>query len=51
MGFLAACKAYFGTRSGQSAVDFAREVRELTPADRAEMAPLLSVLLNCTVTA
>lgn len=50
-GFIVACKEYFGFAPGQSLLDFKNEVALLTPADRAEMAPLLSQLLGKPVAA
>jgi hypothetical protein len=53
--FMAACRDFFGLKTGQSAMDFGRELKELTEGDRAEikagleangyeiMAPALSV--------
>lgn len=32
--FMAACREFFGIKSGQSMIDFAKEVKELTPEDR-----------------
>lgn len=37
MTFMQACKDYFGLLSGTTAVDFAKEVKQLTPADRVEI--------------
>lgn len=45
-GFIVACKEYFGFAPGQTLLGFKEEVAQLTPADRAEMAPLLSKLLG-----
>ena len=50
-GFIVACKEFFGFAPGQSLLDFKNEVSQLTPADRAEMAPLLSKLLGKPVSA
>lgn len=50
ISFATACKKFFGLREGQSLLQFAQEVRGLTPADRAEMAPMLGAALGCTVT-
>lgn len=44
--FPQACKKFFGQREGQSPMDFLKEVKELTPADRAELAPLLATALK-----
>lgn len=35
--FTQACKAYFGLQPAQAMIDFAKEVRELSPADREEI--------------
>jgi len=37
MTFMQACKDYFGLLPGTTAVDFAKEVKQLTPADRVEI--------------
>jgi hypothetical protein len=37
MTFMQACKDYFGLLPGTSNMDFAKEVKALTPADRAEI--------------
>lgn len=50
-GFIVACKEYFGFAPGQTLLGFKEEVAQLTPADRAEMAPLLSKLLGKPVSA
>lgn len=42
MAFVVACKKYFGQQPGQSLTEFQAEVRKLTPADKAELAPLLA---------
>jgi hypothetical protein len=47
---MAACKEFFGATPSQTAMDFAKEVRELTPADRAELAPMLSEELGAVIT-
>ena len=44
--FMVACKEYFGVTPGQSLMEFKKEVDQLTPTDRAELAPLLSVQLG-----
>jgi exonuclease VII large subunit len=51
MRFAVAVKKFFGMKDGQTLQDFVAEVRGLTPADRAEMAPQLSVALGEEVTA
>jgi hypothetical protein len=35
--FMAACRDFFGVREGQTAVDFGKELKQLTEADRAEI--------------
>lgn len=37
MTFMAACKDYFGLRPGQTALDFGKEIKLLTDADKAEI--------------
>ena len=44
MGFVAACKDYFGFKPDQGLKQFAEEVKQLTPADRAEMIPCFEAL-------
>lgn len=41
MTFIAACKTFFGFKEGQSLTDFGKEIRDLTPADREEIANAL----------
>ncbi len=45
-GFIVACKAYFGMLPGQTLQQFKEEVAALTPADRAELAPMLAQALG-----
>ena len=42
MGFVPACKQFFGFHPNQTLMGFRDEVHALTPEDRAELAPLLS---------
>lgn len=35
--FMSACRDYFGTKEGQTAMDFGKELKQLTEADRAEI--------------
>jgi hypothetical protein len=35
--FMAACRDFFGVREGQTAMDFGKELKQLTEADRAEI--------------
>ena len=37
MSFTAACKDFFGVKPGQTALDFMKEVKALTEADKAEI--------------
>lgn len=37
MTFMAACKDYFGLKHGQTALDFGREIKALSEADKAEI--------------
>ena len=46
MTFTVACKVFFGQRL----LDFAKEIRLLTPKDKQELAPLLSKKLKTEVT-
>lgn len=40
--FIVACKEFFGFKPGQTLLEFKEEIAELTPQDRAELAPLLA---------
>jgi hypothetical protein len=44
--FVMACKKYFGYKPGQGLKEFGEEVKELSQADREEMAPALAKLLD-----
>lgn len=46
MSFAVACKKFFGLLPEQTVGQFVAEVKALTPEDRREMAPLLSVELG-----
>lgn len=37
MTFMAACKDFFGLKHGQTALDFGKEIKALTDADKAEI--------------
>ncbi len=37
MTFMAACKDFFGLKSGQTALDFGKEIKALTDSDKAEI--------------
>ena len=45
-GFIVACKKFFGFKPGQTLREFKTEVKELTQADRDELAPLLAQALG-----
>jgi len=46
--FTAACKTFFGFREDQKISDFAAELRELSPADKLEIAEgLRAVGIDC----
>lgn len=49
MNFVTACHTYFGRKPGQSLGEFGAELKTLTPQDRRELAPLLSVELGTEV--
>jgi len=40
--FVAACAQYFGRKEGQTLSEFQKECNQLTPKDKAELAPLLA---------
>lgn len=54
VSFVVACKSFFGFKTEangqtQTLLEFKNEVGALTPADRAELAPLLSQALGYAV--
>lgn len=49
--FIVACKEFFGFAPGQTLLEFKEEVAKLTPADRAELAPLISHQIGKPVSA
>lgn len=49
-GFVLACKKFFNTKPGQSLVEFAGELKKLTPQDRLELAELLEGTGEYTIT-
>jgi hypothetical protein len=49
MSFVTACHTYFGRKPGQSLGEFGAELKALTPQDRRELVPLLSVELGTEV--
>ena len=44
MTFIAACRSFFGPKDGQSLLEFAKEVKELTPKDRADMVEMFKAV-------
>lgn len=50
IAFASACKQFFGVRPGNTLLQFAQELKALTPQDKVEMAPLLGVALSKNVT-
>jgi len=50
MNFASACKKFFGQLPGQTLQEFGKELQSLTPADKTEMADMLSVQMGETVT-
>ena len=48
--FVMACKEFFGVKPGQSLAQFAGELRDIPPADKAELAALLTPILGKEVT-
>ena len=51
ISFMAACVRFFGTKEGQTKLQFAQEVKALTPEDRAEMTPGLEANLGVKIQA
>jgi hypothetical protein len=49
MSFVTVCHTYFGRKPGQSLGEFGAELKALSPQDRRELAPLLSVELGTEV--
>jgi hypothetical protein len=49
LSFVAAVRAFFGQKSGQTLLEFKDEISALTPTDRKELADMLSVALNAVV--
>jgi hypothetical protein len=47
--FITAVKRFFGYKAGQTAGQFIAEVRQLTPEDKKELAPLLGKALGLEV--
>lgn len=50
VSFIVGCKRFFGLKPEQTSAQFVAEVKALTPADRAELAPLLTLELGVEVT-
>jgi hypothetical protein len=49
IGFTTACAKFFGRLPGQDLASFRDELAHLTPADRADLTPLLSAELGILV--
>lgn len=47
--FAVAARQFFGLREGQTLIGFAKELKDLTAEDKAELAPLLGKELGCEV--
>jgi hypothetical protein len=47
--FASACMKFFGKKPGETLLQFANEVKALTPEDKAELAPMLSEALGVEV--
>lgn len=42
VGFITACREFFGMKSGQKLTDFRDEIAALSPEDRAELTEMLN---------
>ena len=49
ISFAAGAKRFFGLKKGQTVGEFAAELKQLTPKDRADLAPELSRALGVEV--
>lgn len=49
IGFVIACRQFFGQKQGQGLAEFQAEVKELTEKDREDMRPGLEAALGCTI--
>jgi len=49
VGFMTACKQFFGQKPGQTLLDFRNEVGKLTPQDRGDMIPGLEKELGVKI--
>ena len=49
ISFMIGCRRFFGMKPEQKLAEFATEVKQLTPVDRAEMAPMLAEALGIGV--
>jgi hypothetical protein len=47
--FVEACRKFFGLKDGQSPMDFLKEIKQLTPVDRAEIAAGIGKQMGCAV--
>lgn len=50
IGFIVACKTFFGMKDGQSLADFKNEITALTPQDRLDLIPGLEAALGVKIT-
>ncbi len=44
MGFVSACKEFFGLKEGQTLTQFAAELKALTPKDKAELSAMFTAV-------
>lgn len=51
VGFVVACRDYFGQNAGQGLKEFQAEIKALSAADRAELTPMLERELGVTIRA
>ena len=42
--FIVACREFFGLKTGQTLQEFAAEIRQLTPGDKAELVELFKTV-------
>lgn len=49
VGFIVACKSFFGFLPDQTLMTFRDEISKLTPKDREELIPLLEKELGITI--
>lgn len=44
MGFVSACKEYFGLKEGQTLTQFAQELKALTAKDKADLSAMFATV-------